>query len=126
MNDAREQAEDQDRDMSVEEAEREAAAEAAAIGGPAGDDAVSDEERPLVESGEGVAEGFEQAEAELIERAEHGDGGYPGAAEFADETEDARAAVHGEPDELDTTEKVRDPREGPDDPGAGPGLSAER
>jgi hypothetical protein len=113
-------------DPSVEEAEREAAAEAAAVGGPAPDDGVSEEERPLVESGQGVAEGFEQAEGELIDRAEHGDGGYAGAAAFEGESEDARAAVHGEPDEIDTTEKVRDPREGPDDPGAGPGLSAER
>jgi hypothetical protein len=49
-----------------------AAAEARAIGGSAGDDyvnseglAVDEAERPVFESGEGDAEGFEQAEAEL-------------------------------------------------------------
>ena len=32
-------------------------------------------ERPLKESGEGESEGFEEAEAELIEHASHGDPG---------------------------------------------------
>ena len=65
-------------DRAREEADR-AAAEAAAIGGrpsseppPAGE-AQDAAERPLAEAGQGEAEGFEQAEAELVEHASHGD-----------------------------------------------------
>lgn len=51
-----------------------AAAEAARIGGPAPDGYGGDPaQRPVVEGGEGEAEGFELAEEELIDRAEHGD-----------------------------------------------------
>lgn len=50
-----------------------AAAEAAEIGGVAGDEDLDPAERPLVEAGEGVAEGFEEAEDALIEHATHGD-----------------------------------------------------
>jgi len=53
--------------------EEAAAAEAGAIGGVAGDEEIDPAQRPLVESGEGEAEGFEQAEEELIEHASHGD-----------------------------------------------------
>lgn len=65
-------------DRTHQEAER-AAAEAAAIGGQpssepeAGDGAPDEAARPLVEAGQGEAEGFEQAEQELIEHASHGD-----------------------------------------------------
>jgi hypothetical protein len=48
-----------------------AAREAAAIGGRAGDEDLGPAQRPLVEAGEGVAEGFELAEADLIEAAQH-------------------------------------------------------
>lgn len=50
-----------------------AAAEAARIGGVAGDEDLDPAERPLAEGGEGEAEGFEQAEEELIDNASHGD-----------------------------------------------------
>lgn len=50
-----------------------AAAEAGAIGGVAGDEDLDPAERPLVEAGEGEAEGFELAEEELVEHATHGD-----------------------------------------------------
>lgn len=54
-----------------------AAAEAGDIGGsPTSDPAQeqpSEAERPLAEAGQGEAEGFEQAEQELIEHASHGD-----------------------------------------------------
>lgn len=50
-----------------------AAAEARGIGGVAGDEDLDPAERPLVEAGEGEAEGFELAEEELIEHASHGD-----------------------------------------------------
>src|SRR5918996_4809743 len=56
-----------------EEKEVDAAAYAAgAIGGRAGDEDVDPVERPLQEAGEGVAEGFELAEEDLIEAAETG------------------------------------------------------
>ena len=65
-----------DRDLVDEEAEA-AAAEAAAIGGrvDAADDA-DPAQRAVEEGGGGYAEGFEQAEADLIENAEHGEGGH--------------------------------------------------
>jgi hypothetical protein len=63
-----------DRNLPWEEAETAAAArEAAAIGGRAGDEGIDPAHRPLLEGGEGVAEGFELAEADLVEAAEHGD-----------------------------------------------------
>jgi hypothetical protein len=60
-----------DREL-VREEERKAAAEAAEIGGrrpPWTDEA----QQPLTEAGQGQAEGFEESERELIERASHGD-----------------------------------------------------
>jgi hypothetical protein len=50
-----------------------AAAEAAGIGGVAGDEDLDPARRPVVEGGGGEAEGFEEAEAALIEHASHGD-----------------------------------------------------
>ncbi|MGZ4183772.1 MAG: hypothetical protein ACXVUE_00110 [Solirubrobacteraceae bacterium] len=58
---------------SEAEEERAAAREAAAIGGRAGDEDIDPALRPLVEGGEGEAEGFELAEEDLIEAAQHGD-----------------------------------------------------
>jgi hypothetical protein len=65
-------------DRAISEAQR-AAAEAAAIGGAPSSEPEpvegqpSEAERPLLESGQGEAEGFEQAEAELVEHSSHGD-----------------------------------------------------
>jgi hypothetical protein len=108
--------------------ERAAAAEAAAIGGPAPDYKGDEESRPLEEGGEGVAEGFEESERELIEQASHGDQRYSPEADAAspEEESDRATSVYAEPDEVDPTEVVRDPREERDDPGEGPGLAAER
>jgi hypothetical protein len=54
-----------------EEREIDAATGAAArIGGHAGDEYLDPAERPLAEAGEGVAEGFELAEDDLIDAAE--------------------------------------------------------
>lgn len=55
------------------EQEEKARAEAARIGGRAGDEGIDPAQRPLVEAGEGVAEGFELAEATLISAAESGE-----------------------------------------------------
>jgi hypothetical protein len=65
---------EEERDPIAEEEAEAAASEAAEIGGPAPDDPVDDPaERPLVEAGQGESEGFEVAEAELVDNAEHGD-----------------------------------------------------
>lgn len=58
-----------------------------------------EEQRPVEEAGGGVAEGFEQAEAELEEHASHGDqhNTTPIVADARDEDEESDA-VYGEPD----------------------------
>jgi hypothetical protein len=122
-------------DDLVRDEEAAAASDAGRIGGVAGDEEDFDPEtRPVYEAGGGPAEGFEQSEADLIENASHGDGrGEPLSDAFSGEVESDRStAAYGEPDELDTTEVVRDPDPagGPeqrgDDPGEGPGIAAER
>lgn len=50
-----------------------AAIEAAAIGGLAGDEQLDPAQRPVSEAGGGESEGFEDAEAALIDHASHGD-----------------------------------------------------
>lgn len=90
---------EEERDPIADEEADAAAAEAAEIGGAAPDDPVDDPaQRPLVESGEGEAEGFEVAEAELIDNAEHGD-----EKRFPDRDagspEEATDAAYGEPDQ---------------------------
>ncbi|HEV7460002.1 MAG TPA: hypothetical protein VGN78_05665 [Solirubrobacteraceae bacterium] len=85
-----------------------------------------EERRPVEEAGGGEAEGFEQAEEELVEHAENTSGeGTPRLDELGEEAE-PDPATYGEPDEEDVTEVVEDPGEGPDDPGRGPGLASER
>lgn len=117
-----------DADALAEEEAAAAAAEAAAIGGPAPGEDLDPAERPVLEGGGGVAEGFEQAEEELTRQASHDDPlAPPSDVAFGVEPEaDRSTAVYGEPDEIDPTEVVRDPDEGEDDPGAGPGLAADR
>lgn len=88
-----------ERDPIADEEADAAAAEAARIGGPAPDDGVEDPaQRPLVEGGEGEAEGFELAEEELIDNAEHGD-----QKRFPDRDapppEEPSGAVYGEADQ---------------------------
>lgn len=98
-------AEESDDDVVARET-AEAAAEAAQIGGrtssePPPVEEVDEAQRPLAEAGEGEAEGFEQAEQELIEHASHGDQHAARRAledaPFA-ESDDARAAEGGEAD----------------------------
>ena len=84
-----------------------------------------EERRPVEEAGGGEAEGFEQAEEALIESAEHGDEVDPTTQAGEPEAERSGAS-YGEADEEDVTEVVSDPDEGPDDPGEGPGIAAER
>jgi hypothetical protein len=82
-----------------------AAAEAAAIGGRVSSEPPSEESRdeafrPVAEAGGGEAEGFEEAERELVEHASHGDEHAARRAiqDAPDEGADARAAQAGNPD----------------------------
>ena len=101
--------------------EEEAAAEAAEIGGQPGLAAGYDEDptspgmsndpamRPVQDAGGGEAEGFELAEAQLIDRAENPRGPSP-LADQARVSEDDRAErTYGEADEEHTAED--DPEE---------------
>jgi hypothetical protein len=115
--------------------EERAAAEAGRIGGSVPDyeeeegQPADEADRPVLEGGEGVEEGFETAERDLRETASHGENRYaPEMRDFGDEESAGEGdAVPGEPDEVDTTEVVHDPREDPEeDPGVGPGLAHDR
>jgi hypothetical protein len=121
---------DEPRDEKFIEHEEELAAEeAAAIGGAAPDYGTDEAHRAVEEGGEGEAEGFEGAEADLIEAASHGEQRHnPAEDAFTPEVaSDESTAAYGEPDEVDPTEVVEDPdAEVDDDPGAGPGIAAER
>ena len=63
-------------------------------------------ERPVREAGGGEAEGFEQAEEELVENAAHGDGGAdPESDAFPPEQESDRSGVaYGEADGEESVE----------------------
>jgi hypothetical protein len=119
---------DETQDPLVEDQEAAAAADAAAIGGEGGSDNPDPEMQPVEEAGGGVAEGFEQAEDDLIENASHGDGaGNPEADAIDNENVEAdrSTAAYGEPDEIDATEVTSDPDE-PDGPGEGTPIAPDR
>jgi hypothetical protein len=92
--------------------ESAAAREAGAIGGRRPEyedeegDPASEQERALIEGGEGVEEGFETAESDLRESASHGENRYdPEAEDFGDEESAGEGdAVSGEADEIDQPE----------------------
>lgn len=94
------------------EQEQAAAAEASRIGGDPGAKAyVEDGEQvdpahvPLMEAGEGEAEGFEQFEEALIENASHGDmRAARRILEDAPDDESARGAAGGEADSEHSSE----------------------
>jgi len=91
-----------DTDDLVREEEAAAAKAAGKIGGVAGDEKDFDPAmRPVYEAGGGEAEGFEQAESDLIDNAQHGDGrGDPLSDAFTGEVESDRSgAEYGEADE---------------------------
>ncbi len=83
-----------------------AASEAAAIGGRVRYEDQDQAQRPLTEAGEGVAEGFELAEEELIDAAEHSDGPRgPLADAFTPETDgDGPVGEYGEADQEQSSE----------------------
>ena len=88
-------------DEVVSQEEDAAAAEAGEIGGPAPEYEGDEEERPVAEGGGGESEGFEQAEQELVERAENLDEHRsPRRDSFTEEQEaDKSTAAYGEPDQ---------------------------
>ena len=65
--------EERSNDPMVDEEADAAAKEAANIGGPTPNADMDPAERPVAEGGGGEAEGFEEAERDLIEHASHGD-----------------------------------------------------
>jgi hypothetical protein len=100
------ESDDRLRELIAEE-EAAAAAEAGAIGGHTDSQRLPEAERAPAEGGEGVAEGFELAEEQLIQAASHGDKhGHPLGDGFPEE--DARSeglTIHGEADHEKTSEK---------------------
>jgi hypothetical protein len=102
---------EEENDPIAEEEAEAAAAEAAGIGGPTPDDGIDDPaERPLVEGGEGQAEGFELAEAQLVDNAEHGDEKrFPNRD--AGRPEEPTDTAFGEPDEAIPQEADQDIRD---------------
>lgn len=85
-------------DGVVEEEEAEAAREAAAIGGNVPADTDDPAQQPLIEGGEGESEGFELAEEDLEDIAEHGDEHrFPDGMAQPEEPQDPDE--FGEPDE---------------------------
>ncbi len=113
-------------DDLIREEEAAAAAAAGKIGGTAGDeDEFTPEMRAVYEGGGGEAEGFELAEQQLVENASHGEGrANPSTDAFTPEPEGEQASVvHGEPDEVDVTEVVRDPDGEDAEGGEGPGRA---
>src|SRR4051812_13197088 len=126
----------EERDPLAEEEAEAAAAEAGAIGGRVTRDLDADIDddpamRPLYEAGQGESEGFELAEEELVEHAEHGPAKPEAQVRVREEVdrlleEDYDEGVYGEADEEKVSEVTRDPELGDDDPGAGPGITHER
>lgn len=109
--DDRTPAADTSRDPLVAEQEEAAAAEAGSIGGQ-GHPTESDPAMQAVEEGGGgVAEGFEEAERELVERASHGDEkSTPETDAFTPEIESDRStAVYGDADEVDNEDENPEP-----------------
>jgi hypothetical protein len=117
-----------DDDVYVAQQASAAAAEAARIGGSVPSETGDPSMDPVYQAGGGEQEGWEEAEADLIENATHGDGhAQPERDALSPELEaDRSTAVYGESDRIPSTEVVDDPNTGSDDPGEGPGLAAER
>ena len=82
----------------IAEEEAEAAAEAARIGGEAPKESEDPARQPLIEAGEGEAEGFELAEEQLEENATHGNQrGFP--ERDVPPPEERGDVEYGEPDQ---------------------------
>ncbi|HEU4974450.1 MAG TPA: hypothetical protein VFT50_05130 [Baekduia sp.] len=129
-------------DELVERETAAAAAEAGGIGGHRPEEGVPEDPAmaPVYEAGGGEAEGFEQAEADLVENASHGGGrGNPTRDAFTPEVEsDEATGISAEGDqekvsevveeapEAETTSAAEAEAEAAEDPGSGPGVTHER
>jgi hypothetical protein len=112
-------------DPLAEEEAQAAGSEAGAIGGKRTRDLDPDHPHDgameaVYEGGGGEAEGFEMAEEELREHAEHGPAKAEAQVRVREEvdreTEEVDQATYGEADEVEVTEVTSDP----DDPGRAP------
>jgi len=115
-------------DDLVAREEAAAAAEAAGIGGRVPHDAEDPALDPVYQAGGGEQDGWELAEAELVENATHGDGhGQPERDAFTPEAESDRGSVvYGEADEIPASEVVEEPRIPGENAGEGPGTATDR
>ncbi len=98
-------------DAKVEQEAEAAAHEAAGVGGRAPADEDDPARRAVDESGGGVAEGFEQAEEQLRENAEHGELGPrdPNRDAFTPEEESDVAGIeYAEADDARTSDRPDD------------------
>jgi hypothetical protein len=95
-------------DEEVREEEQAAAAEAARLGGRSGMEEMDPAERASAEHGGGESEGFEDAEELLEEQASHGDHSVNPLRDAGGVEEERDPSVHGEPDELESTETEED------------------
>ena len=67
----------------------------------------AEEQRPLTEAGQGEAEGFEEAEKELIEHASHGDD-TSDPSQHPGRPEERSQAEYGEADHEETSEEAQE------------------
>ena len=82
----------------IDEEAEAAAAEAAQVGGEAPVESDDPAQQPLIEAGEGEAEGFELAEKRLVDIASHGDQHrFPNR--HAPPPEEPESVEHGEADQ---------------------------
>ena len=96
---------DERRNDPVADEETDAAArEAGNIGGPGADEDLDPAERASAEAGGGQAEGFEQAEKQLIEHASHGDDA-PDPTTLASYEAAHPEPEHGSADHVHSTER---------------------
>lgn len=89
---------EEERDPIADEEADAAAAEAAHIGGDVPRDTDDPAQQPLIEGGEGVAEGFELAEEDLEDIASHGDQ-HRFPEDLAGQPEEPTEAAYGEADQ---------------------------
>jgi hypothetical protein len=89
-----------DDEIRVRAEEKAAEAEAGQIGGEGSHEDLDPAERAVREGGGGEAEGFEDAEDQLIENAGHGEGNPLPDAFGSEEESDLSGAEYGEADEV--------------------------
>jgi hypothetical protein len=92
-------------DELAREEEEAAGGEAARIGGRSGMEGMEEAKRSAAEHGGGEAEGFEQAEELLEDQATHGGPAADPLADAPAVEEEKDPSVHGEADEIESTEK---------------------